>query len=236
MNKVYGYARISTPQQNIERQIRNIRASYPTAHVIEEAYTGTTMNRPSWQQLLRRIRPGDTIVFDSVSRMSRDAEEGFTTYKELTEQGVYLVFLKEPHVNTETFQNATRSASTLPASSTGDKAADNLVNAITAAIHRYQLALIEQQIKLAFDQAQKEVDDLRQRTREGIETARLNGKQIGRRDGEKLTTKKSIQAKEIIKQHSKTFGGTLSDNECMKLCGVARNTYFKYKRELKDSI
>ena len=38
--QIYGYCRISTPQQNIERQIRNILAMHPTAHIIREVYTG----------------------------------------------------------------------------------------------------------------------------------------------------------------------------------------------------
>ena len=74
-----------------------------------------------------------------------------------------------------------------------------------------------------------------QRTREGIETARLNGKQIGQRQGAKLTTKKSVAAKEVIQKHSRDFCGTLDDTEVMKLTGLSRNTYYKYKRELKEA-
>lgn len=66
-----------------------------------------------------------------------------------------------------------------------------------------------------------------------METARLNGKQIGQPKGAKLVTKKSVEAKEQIMKYSKDFQGTLDDAECMKLVGVARGTYYKYKRELK---
>ena len=79
------------------------------------------------------------------------------------------------------------------------------------------------QIRIAFEQAQKEVDDLRQRTREGIETARLNGKQIGQRPGNKLKVKKEGPAKEKIMKFSKDFNGTLADTECIKLIGISRN-------------
>jgi DNA invertase Pin-like site-specific DNA recombinase len=77
---------------------------------------------------------------------------------------------------------------------------------------------------------------LHQRTREGIQTARLNGKQIGQRQGAKLTTKKSITAKETILKHSKDFNGTLADTDVMKLTGLARNTFYKYKRELRQDF
>ena len=91
-------------------------------------------------------------------------------------------------------------------------------------------------IRIAFEQAHKEVDDLRQRTREGIETARLNGKQIGQRPGNKLKVKKEGPAKEKIMKFSKDFNGTLADNECIKLIGISRNTYYKYKKELRNRI
>ena len=75
--QIYGYCRISTPQQNIERQVRNILAAYPTAHILQEVYTGTTyQGRRELDKLLHSVQAGDTIVFDSVSRMSRSADEG----------------------------------------------------------------------------------------------------------------------------------------------------------------
>ena len=97
------------------------------------------------------------------------------------------------------------------------------------------MSLAKEQIRLAFEQSQKEVDDLHQRTREGIQTAKINGKQIGQRQGAKLVTKKSLAAKEIILKHSQDFSGSLNDLEVMRLTGLARNTYYKYKRELRES-
>ena len=66
-------------------------------------------------------------------------------------------------------------------------------------------------------------------------TAKLNGKQIGQTAGRKLTVKKAAPCKEQIRRYSKDFDGTLSDTECIKLIGIARNTYYKYKRELRES-
>ena len=79
----YGYCRISQRKQSIDRQIRNIKASYPEAIIIQEAYTGTTIDRKEWNKLYKLVKAGDTIIFDSVSRMSRNAEEGFKAYEEL---------------------------------------------------------------------------------------------------------------------------------------------------------
>ncbi len=89
--KKYGYCRISTPQQSIDRQIRNILDVCPGAVIVREVFTGTRMHgRPEFSKLLNKVQAGDTIVFDSVSRMSRDAQEGFKEYKALYDRGVTL--------------------------------------------------------------------------------------------------------------------------------------------------
>ena len=198
----YGYARISTPKQSIERQIRNIKNTYPNAKIYEDVYTGVSSDCPQFLRHKNKLRKGDTDIFDSVSRMSRNAEEGFLQYQEWYEQGINLIFLKEPHINTDTYKNAIDNKIKL----TGDD-----VDIILEAINKYLMRLTERQIKIAFDQSEKEVQDLRQRTREGIETARLNGKQIGNKKGITFTTKKSVEAKKIILQHNKSFGGSLND-------------------------
>ena len=221
---IYGYCRISTKQQSIERQIRNIKASYPNATIFQEAFTGTKLSRPEWNKLYSRVKSGDTLVFDSVSRMSRNAEDGYQLYEELFGRGVELVFLKEPHISTATYKKALENNVQM----TGTN-----VDFILEGINKYLLSLAKEQIRLAFEQAQKEVDDLHQRTKEGIETARINGKQIGQKQGAKLITKKSIEAKKQIEKHSQDFNGTLSDIDCIKLTGLSRNTFYKYKRELK---
>ena len=224
---IYGYCRISTHKQSIERQIRNIRSKHLKAIIFQEVYTGTkTDGRKKWEQLLRIVKPGDTIVFDSVSRMSRNAAEGFATYQELFDNGIELEFLKEPHINTAVYKKALNNHIAM----TGTK-----TDIILKAVNEYLMELAKEQIIIAFEQAEKEVTDLHQRTREGIETARLEGKQIGQRPGAKLTTKKSIAAKADIEKYSKDFNGTLTDAECMRMIGIARNTYYKYKKELLEA-
>lgn len=226
MAKIYGYARISTYKQNIERQVRNIKAAYPTAIIMKEIYTGMKFQgRNELNKLLRLVESGDYIVFDSVSRMSREAEEGFLLYEELFYKGIELVFLKEPHINTEVYRKAIRNQIQL----TGTKA-----DIILEAVNRYLMELAKEQIRIAFEQAEKEVQDLRQRTKEGIETARINGKQIGCKKGMKLITKKSIEAKVKIRKFSKDFDGTLSDTDCIRLIGISRGSYYKYKRDIRE--
>jgi DNA invertase Pin-like site-specific DNA recombinase len=222
----YGYARISRKQQSIERQIRNITAYDPAVKMYQEAFTGTTSDRPEWCRLLKRVKAGDTIIFDSVSRMSRNAEEGIEQYFELYNMGITLVFLKEGYINTDVYKESVSKSLDM----TGNEIADCYIEATNKVLK----ILAERQIRIAFEQAEKEVTDLHERTKEGIQTARENGKQIGQRKGAKLHVKKAEIAKGIIQRHSSDFGGSLNDIDCMKLTGLARNTYYKYKRELKE--
>lgn len=234
MGKVYGYCRISTAKQNIERQERNIRAAYPEAFIIKEIFTGTKyQGRKALENLCLKVNAGDTIVFDSVSRMTRNAGEGYALYEELYGRGIQLVFLKEPHINTAVFHDAIKRQVAVRVSI--DPATDRFMNTVIDALNSYTLDLAKEQIRLAFGQSQKEVEDLHQRTKEGIETARLHGKQIGQAKGRKLLTKKSIQAKEKIQKYSKSFGGSLTDQEALTLIGISRKTYYKYKKELMES-
>lgn len=221
---VYGYARISRQQQSIDRQIRNIKNEYSDSIIVQEAYTGTKMDRPEWNKLYKKVASGDIIVFDSVSRMSRTAEEGIEVYFDLYNRGVSLVFIKEHYIDTEVYAENMRDKIELQGTDEDE---------IFKGLNNYFRKLAEKQIRIAFEQAEKEVKDLHQRTREGIETARLNGKQIGQKPGKKLTVKKKAPAMDKIRKYSKDFDGSLSDSECMKLIGLSRNTYYKYKKDLK---
>lgn len=228
MSRQYGYCRISTGRQNIERQVRNIQSTFPNALIVKEVYTGTKFQgRKELDKILDKVQSGDTIIFDSVSRMSRDAEDGYKLYEKLFRKGISLVFLKEPHINTETYKKAMANQIAL----TGDK-----VDLILEGVNRYLMELAKEQIRLAFEQAEKEVSDLHQRTKEGIETARLNGKQIGQPKGATYETQKAKAAKEIIRRHNKSFGGSLSDAETMRQAGISRKSMYKYKRELLEDM
>lgn len=223
---IYGYARVSTKQQSIERQIRNIKQQNNGAMIFKEKYTGTKIDgREEFKKLLTVVKQGDTIIFDSVSRMSRNAEEGFELYKELFNKGVELIFIKESYINTSTYKSALE---------TNIKLTGTIVDSILEGVNKYLMQLAEEQIKIAFNQAEKEVEDLRQRTREGLVTAKIEGKKVGREKGDKLTTKKSVESKKLIRKYSKEFEGSLTDKDCIKLIGISRNSYYKYKREMLE--
>ena len=234
-NKIYGYCRVSTKKQVIERQIKNIKSAFPDAIIVQESYTGTKMDRPEWNNLSKKLKAGDTVVFDEVSRMSRTADEGCVVYEQLFNRGINLVFLKQKHVNTDVYRQALERQIDI-AMNTGNAATDKFMQSIVDALNSYLMDLAKEQIRLAFEQAQDEVDHLHQRTKEGIEAARLHGKRIGQKPGAKLTTKKSLAAKEIIKKHNIDFGGSLSNEETWTLAGISKMSFYKYKSELRSEV
>lgn len=234
MEIIFGFCRVSTLHQNIERQVRNILEKYPNARIVREYYTGTKLDgRKEWNKLYelvkKEVAKGKTvkIVFDEVTRMSRNADEGFNLYQELFELDVNLEFLKDSHINTDVY----RKALNVDIQMTGTN-----VDIILEAVKKYLMALAKEQIKLAFQKAEDEVNYLHKRTSEGLLTAKLNGKQIGRIKGKSYKTKKEITCKEVILKNSKDFNGTNTDEEVMKICGISRNSYYKYKRELKNEL
>ena len=248
MNQIYGYCRISTYKQNIDRQERNIKALYPEAVIIKEVFTGTQENRPEWRKLYEHVGRGDMIIFDSVSRMSRNAEEGFHIYRELYDRGVELVFLKERHIDTASFREAMTGVISVDIDA-GDAATNDLVRSIMDAVNRFMMNKCETDIQKAFEQSEKEVHDLRQRTKEGIITAKLKGARIGTQKGDSFLIKKRDPIIKIIRERSRNFGGPLNDKELLAVLSqteitvpkdfkgntmkvsakVSRNTFYRYK-------
>lgn len=221
--KTYGYARVSTKKQSLGRQIDNLKAAGAEI-IFQESFTGTTMKRPEWNKLMRVIKEGDVIIFDEVSRMSRDASEGFKTYKELYDKGIELRFIKESMLNTECFK------STQVLATVGNDIADVYIEATNKVL----MLLAEKQIQKAFETAEHEVDFLHKRVSEGVRRAQADGKQVGRAEGVIVETKIAKDTKALILKHSKDFGGSLEDPEVIKLAGCSRNSYYKYKRELRE--
>ena len=183
--------------------------------------------------------------------MTRNSYEGFKLYEELYNKGINLIFLKEPHINTDTYRKILQDKKISLKLNSGDEATDKLMISIIEALNDYIMSLAKKQIQLAFIQSQKEIDDLHQRTREGIETARRNGKRIGQVKGNKLNIKKKNPIKELILKYSKYFNGFNSDREVIAIINssfftdhnndrrklhVSPNTFYKYKAELKINL
>lgn len=223
---IYGYVRISTKKQSLERQIKNILTYNSEAKIISEVFTGTKVeNRREYQKLRKLLKKNDTLIFDSVSRMSRNAEEGINEYFDLMLKGINLIFLKEPYINTELYREQLKGYENIK---TDDKDLEPLFKGIKETLEN----LAKKQIIIAFEQSEKEVKDLSTRTSEALQVLKADGKKLGH-NKKTLVTKKSIETKEKIKKISKKYFGMLNDKECIETLGITRNTFYKYVREIE---
>lgn len=91
---IIGYARVSTQDQNLDRQIDNLKAR-GCEKIYQEKMTGTKANRPEFQKMLDALRAGDTLVTDSFSRLSRSTKDLLELVERLNGQGINLISIKE---------------------------------------------------------------------------------------------------------------------------------------------
>ena len=243
MGLIYGYLRVSTKHQDIGRQRVNILREYPTAIVYEETHSGGDYSGcVVLNKLLNIVKAGDTIVFDSVSRFSRDNVTGPQEYKRLFLDGVNLVFLNEPYINTDNYRKALDIA--IPRTGT-------FVDPILKGVEEALLQLAEKQVQEAFNQANKELLDIRKRTSQALQLKIAENRnlpedqriRIGTQKGDSFTTKKKRIALERIREGIEqgypdetimnNIAGDLKkqlpDSKCKD---ISRNTYYNYKREL----
>jgi len=242
MGLIYGYMRVSTKHQDISRQKVNILKVYPEAILYEEVHSGGDYNGCKvLSKLLKIVQAGDTIVFDSVSRFTRDNITGPQEYRRLFKMGVNLIFLNEPYINTDNYRKALEVA--LPRTGT-------FIDPIIAGVEEALLQLAEQQVEEAFNQANKEMLDIRKRTSQALQKKIAENrilppdqqKRIGTQKGDTFTTKKKLIALERIREGIEkgypddvimnNIAGDLKkqlpDSKCKD---ISRNTYYNYKRE-----
>lgn len=231
----YGYVRVSTMQQKTQRQIDNIKSFDADAIIYEEKQSGKDIeNRAVFRKLLDKVKSGDTIIFDEVSRMSRNADEGYNLYMELMERDITLVFLKERHIDTDEYKRRTQRH--IEKITSGNKSIDKFMNTMVDALKELERDNLKDNIRLAFQQAEHERQFLIKRVTEGKSKSE---KPQGRPEGSRnIKTDKADHIKKVIREQSKDFDGKFSDAKIMReyLQGIARNTYYKYKKELAAEL
>ena len=216
---IYGYSRVSTNKQSHIRQIEAIQKAYPECVLIyKDNCTGRTQNRDNWNKLKKRIKTGDTIIFEDVCRMSRNAEEGFAEYKELFAQGIELVFVHHPHVNTAKYRELLKENAENPIGKkfeelrnlkTGDEAIDTMLSGVFGSIQTFietiNMQNVEKDIIQAFDEAEKEITYLSQRTKDGMKAHHASEKIIEKKTGMQYRTEKILKRMITVLTYSRYF-------------------------------
>lgn len=155
MEKKYGYARVSTREQNLDRQIAALRAYIPDERdIITDKESGKSMDRPGYQYLRERLlRPGDTLVVKSIDRLGRNAEQIKEELQRFRRMGVTVQIIDLPTTMQEWPQE--------------QRLIGEMINSILIDVY----AMI----------AEHERVTIRQRQAEGIAAARAQGRNLGRR-------------------------------------------------------
>lgn len=150
---VYGYIRVSTKEQCEDRQLIALREFLvPEQNIFKDKVSGKDFNRPQYQKLIRKLRPGDTLVLKSIDRLGRNYEEILNQWRIITkEMRVDIVVLDMPLLDTR---------------QTGKDLTGTFVADLVLQILSYV--------------AQTERENIRQRQKEGIAAARLRGVKFGR--------------------------------------------------------
>jgi DNA invertase Pin-like site-specific DNA recombinase len=153
--KKFGYVRVSSKDQNEERQIQNMKnLGIEERDIFIDKESGKNMERENYQMLKRLVRTGDTIVFDSLTKLGRNMNDTLEEFRYYEKHKVNLQFIKEPYINVNY---------------TGESTND----VIQSAIQKATLTILS-----AF--AEKERIDIKQRQAEGIALARKQGRRLGR--------------------------------------------------------
>ncbi len=226
MGKVYGYCMISNARQSMEKQKRSILAEFPEALIVAEEYVAGQGSGQCFNELLEQVGSGDTIVFESVSKMSMDAQKGSDIYLELYHAGVELVFLKQRQIDTAVYRKAI--SAQMDVNRSGFSTPDQPMREKQELLKEFAAALAREQIKVSYRQTEKEMSDFRQRTKEGLKAAKQSGKQVGLPKGSTLITKKEKEAVPKIRELNQHFGGPLNDQDTAKEIGISRQSVAKY--------
>ena len=152
----YGYARVSTRDQNVDRQLDALWA-FPVEdqRIYVDYYTGATFERPRYRQLVRRLREGDLVVVTSIDQLGRNYEEIIEQWRRLTrERLVDIVVLDTPLLDTRA-----------RISGEGDVTRTFISDLV---------------LQLLSYVAQVERENIRRRQAEGIAAARARGARFGR--------------------------------------------------------
>ncbi len=150
---VYGYVRVSTKEQNEDRQMLALEEFPVERHnIYMDKLSGKDFNRPQYHKMMRKLKAGDVIVLKSIDRLGRDYEEIQNQWRIITkEKGAHIVVLDMPLLDTR---------------ETGKDLTGTFIADLVLQILSYV--------------AQTERENTRQRQAEGIAAARMRGVRFGR--------------------------------------------------------
>lgn len=228
MAKEFAYCSSGCTRPQFENQVDSINRRYPNAIVIKELYSKTVTDRTELMKLMAQLEQDDTLIVNSMDRLSRDPEQLLSYYKDLTDKGVNLIFINQPYMNTEVYTSAMKEMTSVDSDSKGAVIADGLQHLLKMQITRI--------LEKSWEDLQKNRNHMREvyKKEAGAEASDAAGGIAGKK---KYESRKSFMVKELIRKYNQGYGGDMNDVQTMEqireeMGTISRNTYYKYKREL----
>lgn len=200
MSNVYAYVRVSTLQQNEDRQmIAMSQVQVPEQNIYIEKQSGKDFNRPMYQKLLKKLKSNDVLYIKSIDRLGRNYEEILAQWRILTKQkGVDIVVLDMPLLDT--------------------RRGKDLLGTLIADLVLSLLSYVSENERCA----------IRQRQREGIETAKLKGVKFGRPP--------KIAPENFEQIYNQWLEKEINAQEAAKLCNFSRTTFYRKVKSVPDNM
>lgn len=227
MAKEFAYCSSGCNKPQFDKQIENINHRYPNAIIIKELYSRTVTDRTELKKLMAQLEKDDTLIVNSMDRLSRDPDQLLSYYTDLSEKGVRLIFLNQPYMDTEVYMSAYKDMMK------GSSLSEN--NTIKKGLHQ----LLASQISRILEKSREDLQDHRSMMKKNHDGTGTEEKPVNQVKGKKYESRKSLMVKELIRQYNQNYDGAMNDIQTMEqirneMGTISRNTYYKYKKELNQ--
>lgn len=206
----YGYHRVSTKDQNLDRGIKGIedfckQKNYPLQKIFLDKISGKSFDRPRYTVLKEDVlREGDTLILYELDRLGRNKKEIIDELRYYEDHNIRVMFLDIP-------------TSTIDLS----EESDSMNKLITDTINKVVIEIYAMQ-------AETELQRKEKRQHEGIEAKKARG------EWDDYGRHRLMSAEEFAKQYSKVEQGKIGSLELMRQLKMKKSTYFKYVNEYKE--
>lgn len=207
MGRIYGYARVSSKEQNLDRQIEELKKYNDEIVMFTDKVSGKDFNRKEYEILKRVANDGDTIVVKEMDRLGRNKEMIKEELKDFACKGVRIVILDIP-------------TTTVDLSSMEEGIAKEMLKMINNIL-----------IEVLSTMAEAERKKIKQRQAEGIEIAKKNGKYKGRKKIEV-----SGDFEKVYKAWKSEDGEIKTAVQAMKVLGLKSNTFYRRVKEYEETL
>ena len=225
MAKEFAYCSSGCSRPQFDRQIDNINSKYPNAIIIKEVYSDTITDRTELKKLLAQLEKDDTLIVNSMDRLSRDPGELLHYYKDLTLKGVKVIFINQPYMNTDIYADAYEDMKAMSYESKEEAVSDGLTHLLSAQITRI--------LEKSWEDLQQNRGHMRKVFQESVVAEKQSGGTVRK----KHESRKSYMVKELIRRYNQNYDGSMNDVQTMEqirneMGTISRNTYYKYKKEM----